>query len=335
MDEIMTTSANTVTDSLLGTMPTKVLHHGASGARVEIAICGATVLNWQAPFKGELGDFIAGFVSEEDFWSQKGMRNSLMFPFANRLRNDQYTWDGATYEVPKQYRNDPEVIHGFVRVDDWVVGAAETADATFVAQTFTYQIRGANQAWYPFDLDITVRYELTATDLNVSFTYRNVGTDSAPAGVGWHPYFMVPGHVTFDDLKLEIPGRTKVLMDDKFVPLAGDAAYERGDANVVHSALAGVDYDDAWLDLVADPDGIVRTRLTEPATGAGMAMWQDRGSVLIYTGGAFPVLRGSIAIEPVESTTDAFNRPDREQDVRLDAGAERTFRFGASVLSGN
>lgn len=326
---------HSVTDGYLDQLPTKILRHGPSGAQTQITVRGATVLSWQAPFKGELGHFLAGFTSQADFESQAGMRNSLMFPFANRLKNDQYTWDGTTYSVPKQYDRDPEVIHGFVRVNDWAVGATEVEDPNFVAQSFTYQIRAKDQDWYPFDLDVTVRYELSATGLAVRFSYKNVGATSAPAGGGWHPYWRIPGHDTFNDLKLQVPGRTRVLMDDSLNPLPAEAAYASQSQDTVHYPLAGVHYDDAWVDLVPDTDGLFRTTLTEPDTGAGLAIWQNYGSVLVFTEGEFPVPRGSIAIEPVESTTNAFNRPDRDQDVRLAPGQERVFEFGGTVVTGS
>lgn len=325
-------SVNSISDGALDAMPTKILRHGASGAQLEIAVCGATPLTWKAPFRGEISDFITGFVSQADFETQAGMRNSLMFPFANRLRNDQYTWDGVTHRVPKQCVNDPEVIHGFVRVNDWEVLEAELDNPAFAALSFGYTIRAGQYEWYPFDLDVTVRYEITATDFSVELTYTNVGDVDAPAGAGWHPYWQIPGHATFDDLELRVPGRVQIMMDDKLVPLAGEAAYKPVDQDIVHNPLAGVDYDDAWDQLVPESDGIIRTMLTEPQTGAGLAVWQERGTVLVYTGGSFPRPRGAIAIEPVESTTDAFNRPDRDSDVRLAPGTTREFRFGATVL---
>ena len=328
----LSVNAHAISDGFLGELPTKILRHGPSGANVEIAIKGATVLSWQAPFRGELGNFLAGFTTQEAFESQSGMRTAIMFPFANRLANDQYTWDGVTYQVPKQYENDPEVIHGFVRVADWEVGVSELDNPSFVAQTFNYSITADQHLWYPFDIEVAVRFELNATDLNVTLSYRNVGTSSAPASSGWHPYWQVPGHDTFDDLRLSVPGRVQIKMDDKLIPLTGEEAYQQLAAYVVHSPLAGVDYDDAWDSLLADGDGISRTTLTEPDTGAGLVVWQGHGTVLVFTGSQDPAPRASIAIEPVESTTNAFNRPDREADVRLDPGSERVFKFGASVI---
>lgn len=328
----LSVNAHVISDGFLGELPTKILRHGPSGAQVEIAIKGATVLSWHAPFRGKLGSFLAGFETQEAFESQSGMRNAIMFPFANRLAGDQYTWDRVTYQVPKQYKFDPEVIHGFVRVADWEVGAAELDNPNYVAQTFSYSIKSEQHAWYPFDLEVAVRFELNATDLSVTLSYRNVGTSSAPASSGWHPYFQVPEHDTFDDLRLSVPGRVQIKMDDKLIPLAGEDAYQQLSAHVVHDPLAGVEYDDAWDGLLADGDGISRTTLTEPNTGAGLVVWQERGTVLVFTGSEDPAPRASIAIEPVESTTNAFNRPDREKDVRLDPGAERVFKFGASVI---
>jgi len=121
-------SANSITDGALGVYPTKILTHGDSGSCVEIAIKGATVLTWKAPFRGELGDFLAGFVSDEDLDGQSGMRNGLLFPFANRLRDNKYSWDGQSYDVPMQVNVDPEVIHGYVRVRDWDVESTELDD---------------------------------------------------------------------------------------------------------------------------------------------------------------------------------------------------------------
>lgn len=324
---------NTLTDGALGSLPTKVLTHGASGSTMELTVKGATPLSWKAPFRGELGEFLAGFVSEDDFDSQAGMRNSLLFPFQNRLRDNKYTWDGSTYDVPKQWDADPEVIHGFVRINDWDLVSAELDNPEFAAVTFGYTIRKNDYEWYPFDLDVTVRYILTATEFNVEFAYANVGESDAPANAGWHPYFCIPGHETFDALTLKVPGRTRIVMDGALVPLVGDEAYEPREGDLVHAPMAGVDYDDAWGDLVADEDGIFRTTITEPETGAGLAMWQEYGNVLVFTGGWFPVARGSIAIEPVESTTDAFNRDDRDSEVRIAPGTKKVFRFGATVLS--
>ena len=98
--------------------------------------------------------------------------------------------------------------------------------------------------------------------------------------------------------------------------------------------LAGVRLDHAFADLRADADGRVRTVVRDPATGQGLAVWQERGLVHVYTGdGLARRGRAAIAVEPVETLTDAFNRPDCAADVRLEPGAVREFAFGVEVLA--
>jgi len=41
--------------------------------------------------------------------------------------------------------------------------------------------------------------------------------------------------------------------------------------------------------------------------------------------------RESIALEPVEFMTNAFNRPECQVDLNLKPGASRRFRFGVEV----
>jgi len=63
-----------------------------------------------------------------------------------------------------------------------------------------------------------------------------------------------------------------------------------------------------------------------------LSVWQDRGLVHVFTGDT--VARGrraSIAIEPVEVMTDAYNRPDCAAAIRLEPGTRRSFRFGVDL----
>ena len=99
-------------------------------------------------------------------------------------------------------------------------------------------------------------------------------------------------------------------------------------------ALAGTCLDTAFTDLVPAADGRARTRVLDPSTGAGLELWQERGNMHVYTGdGLDERARASIALEPVESLTNAFNRPDCSQQVRLEPGEGREFRFGARVIA--
>ncbi|MGH8270121.1 MAG: aldose epimerase, partial [Steroidobacteraceae bacterium] len=82
-------------------------------------------------------------------------------------------------------------------------------------------------------------------------------------------------------------------------------------------------------DLIAEPDGRIRTRLADPATGFQVTVWQERGLMHAFTGDTLKRDgRRSVALEPMECMANAFNRQEWADAIRLDPGAERVFRCG-------
>ena len=95
--------------------------------------------------------------------------------------------------------------------------------------------------------------------------------------------------------------------------------------------------DAAYTDLVPDPDGITRTRLRDPRTGLALTIWQRGGRIMhVFTGDTVArEPRSSIALEPVELLTDAFNRPDCLDALVLAPGAHRDFVCGVEASADN
>jgi len=90
--------------------------------------------------------------------------------------------------------------------------------------------------------------------------------------------------------------------------------------------------DQSYASLAADPDGRIRTHLRDPASGLGLAVWQERGVMHAFTADTLSRdARRAIALEPMECMADAFNRPECADAIRLEAGAERRFRCGVEV----
>src|SRR5690606_16041713 len=112
---------------------------------------------------------------------------------------------------------------------------------------------------------------------------RNVGPTAAPVALGWHPYLRVPGHASGDGLELPVPAGRAVVTDAGLLPLAGPSDLEEL-AGVGPLPLAGVRLDHAFGGLRPDADGRARTLVRDPSTGQGLALWQDRGLVHVYTG---------------------------------------------------
>ncbi|RXR27284.1 aldose 1-epimerase [Oerskovia turbata] len=342
-----------IVEGTLGALPTVTLVH-PSGAELVVALRGATVLAWRAPWtepssaSHDVVDLLDGYATEQALLAQDATRSGLMFPFANRIAGGKYVFDGVTHHVPPVAPGETQTMHGFARVLDWEVvseegvalhgaegadGASGAGEPEVAALTLVTEIRGADVTGYPFDLETRIRFELTERTLVVTWTYRNAGRHAAPVTAGWHPYFRIPGHDTIDGLELDVPARATVATDATLLPLHGEAARVVRDA-VGPVALAETCLDTAFTDLVTDADGRARTRVLDPSTGAGIELWQERGNMHVYTGdGLSERARASIALEPVESMTNAFNREDCAQDVRLAPGEERVFRFGVCIVA--
>ncbi len=331
------------------TVPAVRLHH-TSGAELVVTLRGAAVLAWRAPWRGADGvkrveDLVDGYADEAEVAAHDAARSALMAPFVNRLAGGEYVFDGVRHHVPPVLPWEPLTMHGFARTLDWGVvdgageGGVAACDAVAVggaereSVTLRTVVHPDAHAGYPFALVLEVRYVLGAGSLDVTLRARNVGTTAAPVSLGWHPYLRVPGHGTVDALELTVPARRAVVTDAGMFPLAGEAAFGAIDG-VGPLPLAGVRLDHAFADLRVDADGRARTVVRDPATGQGLAVWQERGLVHVYTGdGLARRGRAAIAVEPVETLTDAFNRPDCAADVRLEPGGVREFAFGVEVLA--
>lgn len=311
-----------------------VLNDVARGRRIRIARHGACVLSIEAQIGNRKVELSDGYHTAADIAQRAGSRFALLVPFANRIANARYRFDDVEYDLmPTVVDASRAIRHGFVRDTQFLVAALEANDQ---ASNVLFTTRIQPQAGYPFALDLSVRYMLAADGLTVEITLRNVGTKPAPAFVGWHPYFRV-GAGLLDTWELTVPAACVVRTDADSIPLTGRAAYiplsQIPELDFRRSRAVGRrELDHSFTNLQRDADGRARTRLRDPATGVAIAVWQERGVLLAYTGDALERgQRHSLALEPMENVPDAFNRVECAEAVRLEPGAGRTFRCGVEL----
>jgi len=316
-----------------------------SGSELVVALRGAALLSWRAPWRGPGGtvaveDLVDGYADEAEVASHDAARSAVMAPFVNRLAGGEYVFDGVRHQVPPVLPWDELTMHGFVRALDWEVvargddgeGRDMTGTVAEVSVTLRTTVAADTHPGYPFTLELEAEYALGATTMGLALRARNTGGSAAPVALGWHPYLRVPGHADIDRLELTVPAGRAVVTNDGLVPLAGAAAFGEIDG-VGPLRLAGVRLDHAFADLRPDADGRARTLVRDPRTGQGLAVWQRSGLVHVYTGdGLVHRERAAVAVEPVETMTDAFNRPDCARALRLEPGAVRSFEVGIEIL---
>ncbi|WP_420573197.1 aldose 1-epimerase [Kordia sp.] len=127
-------------------------------------------------------------ISEyENFPYQHSSASAILFPFANRIKDGTYTFEGKTYQIPCNEVEKNNAIHGLL-----YTRAFEIFDKSTTAETATitlqYKHDGSSEG-FPFPFNFFVTYVLTETALNVQLKVTNTGTKTFPFTIGWHPYF--------------------------------------------------------------------------------------------------------------------------------------------------
>jgi aldose 1-epimerase len=317
--------------AMLGTQPVVVLN-GGNGRRARIACHGAALLNLEVPHEGTPLDVAWGYRNDAEIVARAGSHFAILAPFGGRVADARYRFDGQVHDLqPGVTGKDRGFRHGFVRDADFTV-AALTANADSATATLTTRAIRPRPG-YPFSIDLALDFSLGAAGLTLTAHMRNAGDTAAPCFFGWHAYFRA-GRGMADDWNLQIPAQTTLATDANLIALPGSAAYVPLDAAPAldfrqpHRIGKSV-LDTGYSGLAVDADGRIRTRLTDPATGFTLAVWQERGVMHAFTGDTLGTgARTAIALEPMECMDDAFNRPDCAVAIRLEPGVERTYRCG-------
>ena len=321
--------AFTISETTFGSLPALAIE--GDGARAVVTLRGATLISWTV----DGVELIDGYRDEQEFADQAGMRSALMVPFSNRIRNGRYVFDGTAIDF---HEHDPEhagetVMHGMLRLVDFTIAGVTPNGSSAVVHFVTRALRPGAFAGYPFSVDVTVDMTFTGTSIEITVGGTNVGNAPAPFASGWHPYFRI-GDARLADLVVRIPARARVVPDADLIPLDGPAAFApvAGEFDLRSPRpLGDLVLDVAYLDLEPGPDGRAHTTLTDPVSKRTIDAWQERGLMHVFTSDTVTRPRESFAMESVEVMTNAVNRPDQADAIRLEPRQRRTFRFGVTT----
>jgi aldose 1-epimerase len=242
---------------------------------------------------------IDGFAEDE---MCAGGRGQHLIPWPNRIGDGRYRFLGLEHQLPLNEPARANAIHGLARWANWT---AERVDDS----RLTMRLRLHAQQGYPFSLDLEVGYRLDADGLAVETVAGNIGATAAPYGCGAHPYLTV-GTPTVDPCSLRIPAAGRLLSDERQLPI-GRAPVEGGELDFRRPReIGGTRLDDAFTDLIPDPDGRARAVLESP-TGERVVLWVDAtyGWLMVFTGDALEDAsqrRRGVAIEPMTCPPNAF-----------------------------
>ena len=109
-----------------------------------------------------------------------------LLPFIGRLADGRFSWAGVNYTVPPHPLATPHALHGVGWERRWAV-ASQGASAI----TLSLDHPG-DDAW-PFAFRAKQHFALHPWGLALTMTLTNQHRASAPAQLGWHPYFPSAG----------------------------------------------------------------------------------------------------------------------------------------------
>jgi galactose mutarotase-like enzyme len=173
----------------------------------------------------------------------------------------------------------------------------------------------------------------------MTVTAKNVGPTVLPMGIGWHPYFVLPGGDR-EQVRLHLPSEMRALMnnyDDSFttgrrVPVKG-TPYDFSAAGGV--PLARQYLDDNYSNLNYGPNKTTVSEIIDPAANYGLrliTMSPHITSIQVYA----PLGKNFVAIEPQFNLPDPYNKNWGNVDtgmVLLQPGQSVTWRVRLELFT--
>lgn len=261
--------------------------------------------DFRCSIKPELGGCIAGLWLGEipvlrstpasELLSVRLAGSYPLVPFSNRVGHATLKWQGTSHPLVQNNGPEPHAIHGLGWQRPWQVLAQ---DEGVLMLAFEHS---ADASW-PFAFDASQTFRLNGHTLELTLSMTNQSPKPAPAGLGWHPYFVKRSR---SRIAFEASGRWD--MSEEKLPT------QRQPSRGLDADCAALDVDhcfDGWTGVVDLRDELLHTRITS-----------NLSRLVAFTHPG----RDFVAIEPVSHVNNAINL--------MQAGAGRAEALGIRVLA--
>ncbi|MEO8020940.1 aldose 1-epimerase [Polaromonas sp.] len=255
--------------------------------------------------KPELGGCIAGLwlgelpvlrsTPAKELTSVRLAGSYPLVPFSNRVGHATLKWQGTSHPLVQNNGSEPHAIHGLGWQRPWQVLDQDD-------QLLMLACEHRADPFWPFAFDASQTFRLSGNTLELTLSMTNQAPTPAPAGLGWHPYFVKrPG----SRVAFEATGRWE--MSDEKLPT------HREPSRGLDADCAALDVDhcfDGWSGMVHLRDEKMYARITS-----------SLNRLVVFTNTS----RDFVAIEPVSHVNNAINL--------VQAGAGRAEDLGVRVLA--
>ena len=241
-----------------------------------------------------------GYKTPQELVANDWGKNITLFPFPNRLCDGMYTHEGKNYQFDINNADTGNAIHGFGKD---VVMSVQTVKITENEAMIhcTWSHDGTHEA-YPFRFTFDIKMILRGGAFEVEMILKNDDTVVIPAGLGWHPYFVMTECV--DDTWLQMPESQFIAIDNRMLPTGEKQPYT---AFNTLKKIGDTNLDNGFF---ITEKGEKASVILKSERGT-LHYWQEIGAAKWHFLQVFtPPHRQSIAIEPMTCNIDAFNNGD-------------------------
>ena len=246
--------------------------------------------------------------------------SAFLVPYPNRIRGTlsadgktlTTSWNGHTISLPannigKNAGAERHAMHGLILKSK--TEGVQVKDIPGGRQVTGIIHAGDFGGHWLSKTDLEVTIALTADAVDASIVARNVGGDSEPMAIGWHPYFALPSNDR-SQVRVHIPGSNLAEVDNydnvfptgKIKPVDGTQYDLRAAGGV---ALGKNFYDDNWSKLDWK-NGVVTVEVIDPAAKYGVdivGVSPEIKTIQMYA----PPASQFVAIEDQFNFADPFN----------------------------
>jgi aldose 1-epimerase len=239
----------------------------------------------------------------------KGGTGSIGIPFlapwADRLDEQAFYANGKRYPFDMSLGNvrGTNPIHGFLTsASEWIVVEARAdGQSAWVTSRLEFFKQPDWMKQFPFAHTIEMTHRLRDGALEVATRIDNMSDEPMPVAIGFHPFFQLTDSPR-DEWTLSVAARTHWPVTDEKMPRGNTQPIEKYFANPQGVALAPLELDDVFTDLVRDTSGAAKMTLRGKAQQLDVVLGPNYRAVVIYA-----PKRDFVCIEPVTAIINGLN----------------------------
>ncbi len=213
--------------------------------------------------------------------------SSILFPFANRIKDGAYTFDGKAFQFETNQKEENNALHGLVYNKTFQIIDQETShDSASILLEYNETELSIG---FPYTYTIQLKYTFTSNDLNLKVSVKNTDSKAFPFTLGWHPYFL-SDHLF--NSSLDFNSTKKIVLGERNITTGVEEFELKEPFNIEDKQL-----DDCW---VLDSNEVT---FNTPKYQLIIGSSAENNYLQAYT----PPKLNTIAIEPTTGVSDSFN----------------------------